>query len=103
MSGRVMETLSSFTPEIEVYSIDEAFLNLAGFTCSLTEYGRRIRQTVKQWTGIPVTVGIGRTKTLAKLATRLAKHSPKADGVLDLTDARPSASDSPSQFPGPRV
>ena len=87
MSDRVMGTLSSFTPEIEVYSIDEAFLNLSGFTCSLTEYGRKIRQTVKQWTGIPVTVGIGRTKTLAKLATWLAKHSPKADGVLDLTDA----------------
>ena len=47
MSGRVMETLSTFTPEKEVYSIDEAFLNLAGFNCSLTDYGRKIQQIVK--------------------------------------------------------
>lgn len=87
MSERVMQSLSSFTPRIEVYSIDEAFLDLSGFRHSLTEYGRKIRQTIRQWTGIPVTVGIGRTKTLAKLATRLAKHSPKAEGVLDLTDS----------------
>jgi DNA polymerase V len=87
MSERVMETLSSFTPQIEVYSIDEAFLDLSGFSCSLTEYGRKIRRTVGQWTGIPVTVGIGRTKTLAKIATHLAKRSAKAGGVLDLTDS----------------
>ena len=87
MSERVMQTLSNFTPRIEVYSIDEAFLDLGGFGRPLTEYGRKIRQTVGRWTGIPVTVGIGRTKTLAKIATHLAKRSPKADGVLDLTDA----------------
>ena len=87
MSGRVMETLSTFTPEIEIYSIDEAFLNLAGFNCSLTEYGQKIQKTVRQWTGIPVTVGIASTKTLAKIASRIAKRSAKADGVLDLTDS----------------
>jgi len=87
MSSRVMETLSTFTPDIEIYSIDEAFLNLAGFDCSLTDYGRKIQQVVKQWTGIPVTVGIGRTKTLAKVAAKIAKKSAKADGVLDLTDS----------------
>jgi DNA polymerase V len=87
MSSRVMETLSTFTPDVEIYSIDEAFLNLAGFRHSLTEYGHQIRQTVKQWTGIPVTVGIGQTKTLAKIANRIAKHSGKAKGVLDLTDS----------------
>jgi len=87
MSGRVMETLSAFTPDIEVYSIDEAFLNLAGFNCSLTDYGRRIRQTVKKWTGMPVTIGIARTKTLTKIANRTAKKSVKANGVLDLTDS----------------
>ena len=86
MSGRVMKTLSKFTPDIEVYSIDEAFLNLAGFNCSLSDYGRQICRTVEKWTGIPVTVGIGRTKTLAKIANRIAKHSGKADGVEDLTD-----------------
>jgi DNA polymerase V len=83
MSSRVMETLSVFTPDIEIYSIDEAFLNLDGFNCSLTDYGRKIRQTVKQWTGMPVTVGIARTKTLTKIANRIAK---KSNGVLDLTD-----------------
>jgi DNA polymerase V len=85
MSGRVMQTLSTFTPDIEVYSIDEAFLNLAGFRCSLTDYGDEIRRTVKKWTGIPVTVGIASTKTLAKIANHTAKRSPKAEGVLDLT------------------
>ncbi len=87
MSSRVMETLSNFSPDIEVYSIDEAFLDLAGFTCSLTDYGRKIKRTVKQWTGMPVTVGIARTKTLAKIAGRIGKRSEKADGVLDLTDS----------------
>ncbi len=85
MSSRVMETLSAFTTNIEIYSIDEAFLNLADFNCSLTDYGRKIRQTVKQWTGMPVTVGIARTKTLAKIANRTAKKSVRANGVLDLT------------------
>ncbi|MBA7621466.1 Protein UmuC [subsurface metagenome] len=87
MSSRVMETLSTFTPNIEIYSIDEAFLNLAGFNCSLTDYGRKIQQTVKRWTGIPVSIGIAQTKTLAKIANRIAKRSVKADGVLDLTDS----------------
>jgi len=87
MSNRVMRTLSTFTPEMEVYSIDEAFLNLAGFTCSLTDYGCKIKRTVKRWTGIPVSIGIAHTKTLAKIAGRIAKRSAKADGVLDLTDS----------------
>jgi DNA polymerase V len=81
-----MRTLSDFTPDMEVYSIDEAFLNLAGFNGSLTEYGRKICRTVKKWTGIPVTVGIGRTKTLAKIANRIAKHSGRGNGVKDLTN-----------------
>ena len=59
MSSRVMETLSAFSPEIEVYSIDEAFLNLAGIYSPLAEYCRKIQQTVKRWTGLPVAVGIG--------------------------------------------
>jgi DNA polymerase V len=86
MSRRVMETLCNFTPEIEVYSIDEAFLNLSGFGDDLTDYGRTIRQTVKQWTGMPVSIGIAETKTLAKIANRFAKRSPEADGVFELTD-----------------
>ncbi len=89
MSRRVMETLETFTPEVEIYSIDEAFLNLAGFEhCGLDPYGREIRATVRKWTGIPVSIGIARTKTLAKIANRLAKKSERAGGVLDLTASR---------------
>ena len=85
MSQRVMETLEQFCPYLEVYSIDEAFLGLSGFVSrNLTEYGRTIRTTVKQWTGIPVSVGIAETKTLAKLANRVAKRTPDTGGVFDL-------------------
>lgn len=69
MSRRVIQTLQHFSPEVEQYSIDEAFLGLHGFTkADLGDYGQKIRTTVKQWTGIPVSVGIAKTKTLAKLA-----------------------------------
>jgi DNA polymerase V len=85
MSSRVMETLSAFTPDIEIYSIDEAFLNLAGISGSLADYGHRMRQTVRQWTGMPVSIGIAATKTLAKIANHLAKRSVQLNGVLDLT------------------
>ena len=85
MSSRVMQTLSSFTPVMEVYSIDEAFLELSGIQTNLDTYGREIRKTVLQWTGLPVSVGIARTKTLAKIANNLSKNSKKTDGVLDLT------------------
>ena len=88
MSNRVMQTLSQFTPEMEIYSIDEAFLGLDGMQGSLDSYGRDIRKTVLQWTGLPVSVGIAKTKTLAKIANHLAKKSKKAGGVLDLTQQR---------------
>ncbi len=85
MSARVMETLHEFTPEVEVYSIDEAFLDLSGCReADLSELGRRIRAQVYQWTGIPVSVGIAETKTLAKVAARVAKSSCKARGVVNL-------------------
>jgi DNA polymerase V len=85
MSQRVMETLEQFCPDLEIYSIDEAFLSLSGFASrNLTEYGRTIRATVKQWTGIPVSVGIAETKTLAKIANRVAKRTPDTSGVFDL-------------------
>jgi DNA polymerase V len=85
MSRRVMDTLATFTPEIELYSIDEAFLNLAGFERrGLTEYARLIRATVQRDTGIPVSIGIGPTKTLAKIANHLAKARPETGGVLGL-------------------
>ena len=84
MSRRVIDTLQHFSPEVEQYSIDEAFLGLHGFThLNLTEYGKKIRTTVGQWTGIPVSVGIASTKTLAKLAAHVAKRNPDLNGVLD--------------------
>jgi DNA polymerase V len=87
MSSRVMETVSAFSSDMEIYSIDEAFLNLAGFGCSLTEYGRKIQRTTRQWTGMPVSIGIAATKTLTKIANRIAKRSDRANGVLDLTES----------------
>ncbi|SCA55920.1 DNA polymerase V, subunit C [Candidatus Terasakiella magnetica] len=87
MSNRVASVLSTFSPNIEVYSIDECFLDLTGFEhLDLTTYAQEIRHTVKQYTGIPVALGIAPTKTLAKIANRLAKKSTKANGVLDLTN-----------------
>ena len=85
MSCRVVEVLRRFTPEIEVYSIDESFLGFTGTRAAhLIEEGADIRRTVEQWTGIPVSVGMAPTKTLAKLANRLAKNHPDAEGVFDL-------------------
>ena len=86
LSQRVMDVLSQFTPTMEVYSIDEAFLDLSGFEHrGLSEYAQEIRQTVEQWTGIPVSIGIGSTKTLAKVANRACKKSPELNGVMDLS------------------
>jgi DNA polymerase V len=81
MSARVMSALQTFTPDIELYSIDEAFLNLTGFEgLGLDAYGQDIRAAVKRWTGIPVSVGIAPTKTLAKIAGHVAKKSATANG-----------------------
>ncbi len=86
MSNRVMQCLEAFTPHIEVYSIDESFLDLSGFThLDLTDYGRLMKKTVLRATGIPVGVGIGPTKTLAKLANYAAKKWHKTGGVVDLS------------------
>ena len=86
MSARVMRALSGFTPELEIYSIDEAFLGLGGFEHRLEEHARELRRTVLQWTGIPVSVGIAATKTLAKVANRKAKKDPACEGVCILID-----------------
>jgi DNA polymerase V len=85
MSRRVTEVLSTFTPDLEVYSIDESFLDLAPLALSDRErFCRELRATVLRWTGIPVSVGLGLSKTLAKVANRLAKKTPEAKGVFDL-------------------
>lgn len=86
MSQRVMDVLQQFEAEVEIYSIDEAFLALpADGLQDLAGYGRRIRNTVRRLTGIPVSIGFGPTKTLAKLANRLAKKHPGHGGVLDIS------------------
>ncbi|MCX6234639.1 MAG: Y-family DNA polymerase [Bacteroidetes bacterium] len=86
ISQRVMTILSQFSPAIEIYSIDEAFLDLTNMIgINLQEYGAKIARTVLQWIGIPVTIGIAPTKTLAKAANHLAKEHPNWNGLLDMT------------------
>ena len=89
LSNRCVEVLSSFTPNIEVYSIDESFLELSGFAGrpgGLAAYGAEIRQQIADWLGLAVCVGIGPTKTLAKLANHCAKKNlAGAGGVCDFT------------------
>ena len=82
ISDRVMKTLSIFVPAIEIYSIDEAFLDMQSLACSdLYKLGLKIKQTVKKNIGIPVSVGIAPTKALAKMANRFAKKTKKNIGV----------------------
>lgn len=89
MSARVRRVLNRFSPEIEHYSIDESFLRLrsgSGGLPELLDQARRIRAEVRRWTGIPVCVGLARTKTLAKVANRLAKLDSDGRGVRLLLD-----------------
>lgn len=79
MSERVMTIIESMVPALEIYSIDEAFADLTGMPGDLSALGRHMRSTLLKHTGIPVGVGIARTKTLAKLANHTAK------GLLDIT------------------
>lgn len=95
MSQRVMTILEQFTPSLEVYSIDEAFLSITGLAAEeLESCAHKIRNTVRQWTGLPVTVGIGTSKTLAKVAAEIAK---KGDGVCSLA-ANPNLDEILSKF-----
>ena len=72
MSSRVMSILSKFTPNIEIYSIDEAFLKLEGFeNYDLESYCQEIKDIVLKWTGIPISIGVAPTKALAKVANRI--------------------------------
>ncbi|MCB2141460.1 Y-family DNA polymerase [bacterium] len=83
MSRRVMLTIENFSPHIECYSIDEAFADIQGDRATRQQWAHEVRNTVLQWVGIPVSVGIGSTKGLAKIANKLAKHGT---GVFDLED-----------------
>lgn len=89
ISTRVMNTLARFTPDLEIYSIDEAFLRLDGCPSNdLLSYSQSIRSTVKKYTGIPVCIGLGPGKVLAKMANKLAKKTKKElkGGVFSLLD-----------------
>src|ERR1700754_1847856 len=86
MSARVMRVLAGFTPDLELYSIDEAFLGLSGFEHRLEAHARELRARVIQWTGISVSVGIAATKTLAKVANHRAKKDPACRGVCVMLD-----------------
>jgi DNA polymerase V len=97
MSNRVVQVLSGFSPNLEVYSIDESFLDVAGFEArsgGVAAYGAEIRQRVADWLGLAVCVGIAPTKTLAKLANHCAKKGLYGSaGVCDFTTAPPAALD----------
>ncbi|HOY87247.1 MAG TPA: Y-family DNA polymerase [Methylotenera sp.] len=85
MSNRVMSILRHYSPDQEVYSIDESFLDLTSFQSrDLITYAHAMRQRILQWTHLPVCVGIGSTKTLAKLANHCAKKRPHMNGVCNL-------------------
>jgi DNA polymerase V len=85
MSRRVMDTLRTLSPDVEVYSVDEAFLDLSGIPlANLHEYAKHIKDTVEQWTGISVSVGVAPTKTLAKIADYIAKKNKAASGCVQL-------------------
>ncbi len=89
MSKRVMSILQDFAPEMEIYSIDEAFLKLEGFKfVDLLEYGKNIRQKILKWTGIPVSVGFAETKTLAKVAAEIAKKFPERTQNVYIIDTQ---------------
>jgi DNA polymerase V len=100
MSARVMGTLGRFVEEVEVYSIDEAFLDLTGYESvypDLKVFARTLRSTIGQWTRIPVSIGIAPTKTLCKVANYYAKRQPEHDGVL-LLDTTEKIADALQNF-----
>jgi DNA polymerase V len=83
MSSRVMSILKQFTPDIQVYSIDESFLKLEGFEdYNLTDYGMLMKNRILKWTGIPTCAGIAPTKALSKVANKIARKYPnQTNGV----------------------
>ena len=87
ISRRVMKTLKQFSPQMEVYSIDEAFLDLTSIKNeNLLEHGYKIRKTILKWTGIPTSIGIATTKTLSKAANYIAKK--EKSGVVDFINSK---------------
>ncbi len=87
ISRRVMKTLKQFSPQMEVYSIDEAFLDLSSVKNeNLLEHAYKIRKTILKWTGIPTSIGIATTKTLSKAANYIAKK--EKSGVINLINSK---------------
>jgi DNA polymerase V len=80
MSERMMSVFATFAPRMEVYSIDEAFLDFAGVHGDLVAVGRELRERVLQWIGVPCGIGLGTTKTMAKLANHIAKSAERKPG-----------------------
>lgn len=86
MSARVMETVATIIPTIEIYSIDEAFLRFDDIAPhQRIEYAQLIKKRVKEWTGIPISIGIGPTKTLAKIANKMAKKDITGNGIAQIS------------------
>ena len=84
MSRRVMNIISEFAPSIEVYSIDEAFIELTNMNVDYESYVRQMRKVILQYTGIPVSIGVASTKTLTKVANHIAKDDESLEGVCSL-------------------
>ncbi len=87
MSNRVMKILEQSFPNIEIYSIDEAFMEISSLKKNYNyyKYAINVREIILKWTGIPISIGIGETKTLAKIANYIVKNNSKINGVFDIT------------------
>lgn len=91
LSHRVMQILRGFTPHIEVYSIDEAFMNFEGINVDFQEYGIQMKSRIQKWLSIPVSVGFAETKALSKVANKIARKFPertKGAYVIDTEEKR---------------
>ena len=88
MSSRVMKILEQFTPDVEVYSIDESFLEFKGFeNYDFKDYGNQMRQRILKWTGIPTCVGVAPTKALSKVANKIARKFPNETNGVYVIDS----------------
>lgn len=87
ISDRIMRLLKTFSPQVEGYSIDEAWLDVGHIPLeALSDYGQVLRACILQYTGIPVSVGIAPNKTLTKIACEIVKHDPEQQGIFSLAD-----------------
>ena len=87
MSSRVIRILKDSAPLVEVYSIDECFLDLSNMAFNIEQFAKELREKIRQYTGVPVSIGLGRTKTLSKAANFLAKKNEHFHGVCELVPA----------------